>query len=78
MPVKQHHVRLSLEERAVLEQVSASTHTSEREKTRARILLLCDTSVPFENGGNRTDTQVAAQLRCHFQTVQGVRRRAGK
>ena len=76
MPVKQHHIYLSADERTVLEQVSASTHASEREKKRARILLLCDTSVLFESGGSRTDAQVAAQLRCHFQTVQGVRVRA--
>jgi len=76
MPVKEYHVRLIAGERAVLEQVSASTHASEREKKRARILLLCDTNTGFAQGGSRTDAQVAAQLRCHFQTVQGVRRGA--
>lgn len=41
MSAKAHHIRLSAGEYAALEKISASNHKSEREKKRARILLLC-------------------------------------
>ena len=78
MPSKQHHVFLSAEERLALEKASASNRRSEREKKRARILLLCDANTLREAGGSRTDAEVAQALRCHEQTVLGVRRRAGE
>jgi len=75
MPTKVHHIRLSADERASLEQLSASNHKSEREKTRARILLLCDSNTSYEQGGSRSDAQVARQLRCSPNTVYQLRRR---
>jgi len=78
MPAKVHHIRLSAEERQALEKVSASNHKSAREKTRARILLLCDSNLPFEEGGSRNDTQVAKELTCSPNTVYALRRRAGE
>lgn len=76
MPAKVHHIRLSPEERQALEQVSASNRKSEREKKRARILLLCDSNLSFEQGGSRSDAQVAQELRCSPNTVYQLRRRA--
>ena len=78
MPAKVHHIRLNLEERAALEKVSRSNRRSEREKKRARILLLCDANTPYESGGSRLDAEVAAALKCNLNTVYGVRRRALK
>jgi hypothetical protein len=76
MPAKVHHICLSVEERASLEQISASNHRSEREKKRARMLLLCDSNTGFEQGGSRNDAQVAAELKCSPNTVYQLRRRA--
>ena len=76
MPAKVHHIRLSAEERAKLEQISASNHRSEREKKRARILLLCDSNLSYEYGGSRSDAQVATALKCSPNTVYQLRRRA--
>ncbi len=78
MPAKVHHIRLSAEERQALEKVSASNHKSAREKKRARILLLCDSNLPFEEGGSRNDTQGAKELTCSPNTVYALRRRAGE
>ena len=78
MPAKVHHIRLSVEERTALEKISASNHQSEREKKRARMLLLCDSNLSFEAGGSRSDAQVAAQLKCSPNTVYQLRRRAPK
>ena len=55
MPAKTHPILLSAEERTTLEKVSASNRRSEREKKRARILLLCDANTPRERGGSRPD-----------------------
>jgi transposase len=76
MPAKAHHIRLSPEERAALEKVSHSNRRSEREKKRARILLLCDANTRSEEGGSSSDAQVAAQLKCSPNTVYQLRRRA--
>ena len=76
MPAKTHPILLSAEERTTLEKVSASNRRSEREKKRARILLLCDANTPRERGGSRPDAEVASQLKCSPNTVYGVRRRA--
>ena len=76
MPAKVHHIHLSPEERAALEKVSHSNRRSEREKKRARLLLLCDESTRPEDGGSRSDAQAAIQLKCSPNTVYQLRRRA--
>ena len=76
MSTKQHLIHLSLKERSGLEAISRSNRGSIREKTRARILLLADTSCPREQGSSRTDAQIVAQLGCSPLTVYNVRRRA--
>ena len=76
MPAKTHHIHLSAEDRAALEKVSRSNRQSEREKKRARLLLLCDANTPPEAGGSRSDAQAAAQLKCSPNTVYQLRRRA--
>ena len=76
MPAKAHHILLSAEERAALEKVSCSNRASEREKKRARILLLCDEATSQEAGGSRSDARAAAQLKCSPNTVYQLRRRA--
>jgi len=76
MPAKVHHIRLSAEDRAALEQVSGSNRRSEREKKRARMLLLCDSNTAFSEGGSRSDAQVALALKCSPNTVYQLRRRA--
>lgn len=76
MPAKSHHIHLSPEERAALDKVSHSNRRSEREKKRARILLLCDANTGPEEGGYCSDAQVAAQLKCSPNTVYQLRRRA--
>ena len=76
MPRKKHLVNLSLEERAGLQKISRSNRHSIREKTRARILLLSDLSCPCEQGGSRSDAEIAGQLGCSPLTVSNVRSRA--
>jgi transposase len=75
MPAKTHHIRLSVEERASLEKLSRSNHRSEREKKRARMLLLCDANTPKEQGGSHTDAEVAQVLKCSSNTVYQLRHR---
>lgn len=76
MSAKKHIITLSENQREHLEKISRSTRRSVREKTRARILLLCDTNTPHEAGGSCTDTQVAQRLGCTAWAVGQVRRRA--
>lgn len=76
MPAKQHIIQLSPEERSQLEQVSQSNRRSVREKTRARLLLGSDTSVPREEGGDQSDLELAARYKVNPLTVANVRRRA--
>lgn len=76
MPAKVRHICLSPEERAALEKLSGSNRCSEREKKRARMLLLCDSNVSREAGGNRTDDEVAFHLKCSPNTVYLLRQRA--
>ena len=78
MSQKKYVVSLNAEERAALEQVSGSNRRSEREKKRARILLLCDANQSREEGGSQSDEEVARRLRCSSATVYRVRRRAGE
>ncbi|BCM93495.1 hypothetical protein IAD21_05386 [Abditibacteriota bacterium] len=76
MPNKQYHVSLSATEREELEQVARSTRRAAREKTRARVLLLCDTNRSLEDGGPLTDATIAHRLHSTLVTVAQVRRRA--
>jgi hypothetical protein len=76
MSTKKHIIALNDQERAQLEQIAHSNRRSIREKTRARILLLTDTSRSRQEGANRNDSEVASSLRCTAWTVSQVRRRA--
>jgi transposase len=76
MSRKQHLIHLSSQERHALEKLSRSNRASIREKTRARILLLADTSCVREQGASCTDAQIVEQLGCSSLTVYNVRRRA--
>lgn len=76
MPAKQHIIKLKSCERTELEKVSQSNRRSVREKTRARILLGSDTSVPHAEGGSQSDTELATRYKVNLLTVSNVRRRA--
>jgi hypothetical protein len=76
MSKKQHLIQLSSQERTALAKISRSNRASVREKTRARILLLADTSCPREKGASCTDAQIVEQLGFSPLTVYNVRRRA--
>lgn len=58
MSVKKYIIALSESERQELAKMSRSTRRSIREKTRARILLLCDTNVPRDEEGSYNDREV--------------------
>lgn len=76
MPAKKYIICLCPEERKEVEHVSRSNRRSIREKMRARILLLCDTSLSREEGASRIDEEIVAQLGCGMPTVFKVRKRA--
>ncbi len=62
MPAKKYIVQLSPEEREQLEKASRSNRRSVREKTRARILLLADTSCSDQDGAGLKDSEIAQRL----------------
>jgi Homeodomain-like domain len=72
MPAKQYHVRLDEEQRTRLEQVAHSNKRSQRERTRARILLLADAA---QEGGGCKDEVICRQVRTSASTVVRVRQR---
>jgi transposase len=72
MPAKLHHVILTPEQRQKAEIIARSYKHSDRERKRARILLLADTS--SEEGGC-TDAQVSQQVGVSTVMVEQVRRR---
>ena len=72
MPAKQFVVALSEEQRQKVEIVARSYKHSERERTRARILLLADTH--REEGGLK-DGVICEQLHVCNATIGQVRRR---
>ena len=76
MAQKQNLVKLNVVERERLQKLSHSNRLSMREKTRARILLLCDENCPYEAGGSRSDPEIARALGCTPLTVSNVRKRA--
>ena len=76
MSRKLNVVHLSEDERLFLQKASRSNRASIREKTRARVLLLSDSSCSRESGGSRSDSEIAHQLGCRPLTVSNIRKRA--
>jgi len=72
MPAKQFVVALSDEQRQKLEIVARSYKHSQRERTRAKILLLADT---HRQDGGLKDAAICEQLKVCDVTVGSVRRR---
>lgn len=72
MPARKYNVALSEEQRQQLEKIARSYRHSERERKRARILLLTDTN--REDGG-LLDAPICHQLKVCAVTVEQVRRR---
>ena len=72
MRPKKYHVHLTEADRAELTRLSKSQRRSERERKRARILLLADEA---QAGGSAQDTQIAAQVKVCAMTVLRVRQR---
>ena len=72
MPAKKHLVTLTCDQREKAEIVARSYKHSERERKRARILLLCDTNQPQDSP---KDENVVAQVGvCSFMVEQTRRR----
>ncbi len=72
MPAKKHDVTLTPEQRERAEIVARSYKHSERERKRARILLLADTS---QEKGACKDARIEQQVQVCNATVEQVRRR---
>ncbi len=72
MSAKKYHVSLTEAERSELLRLSKSQRHSERERKRARILLLADEA---QEDGPCSDAQIAAQLKVDALTVSRVRQR---
>lgn len=72
MRPKTYHVLLSAAQRAELTTFCHSYHHSERERKRARILLLADEA---QEGGAKSDKEVAAQVKVSVPMVGTVRQR---
>lgn len=72
MPTKKHHVTLSEEQRNKVEIVARSYKHSERERKRARILLLADAN---RTEGAQKDAQIEQEVGVCNATVEQVRRR---
>jgi Homeodomain-like domain len=67
---KKYVVRLTDEERSVLQQVVKKLKGSGQKVRRAQILLKADA-----NGPQWTDQQIAEAFSCRTQTVEGIRQR---
>lgn len=72
MPARKYVVALSEEQRQKVEIIARSYKHSERERTRARILLLADTKRPE---GGLPDAAICEQLTVCDVTVGAVKRR---
>jgi hypothetical protein len=72
MSAKKHQVALSEEQRHELEVIARSNKRSQRERNRAKILLLTDAN---QEQGACTDDVIAAQVGVCSLTVYQVRRR---
>jgi hypothetical protein len=69
---KQYHVTLTPAERVRLQQVITARQSSQRQRTRARILLLADATQP---DGAAPDNVISGKARTSPATVGRVRRR---
>jgi transposase len=67
---KKYIVRLSMEEKAILEEVVKKLKGSSQKVNRAQILLKADV-----NGPNWTDEKIAEAFGCRRQTVEQLRER---
>jgi transposase len=76
MPGKHHIIQLNPTERQALVKASQNHRLSALEKMRGRVLLSSDINCPREEGGSRTDKEIAADLKISPFTVSNVRRRA--
>ena len=72
MPAKLHHVTLTPEQRQKVEVIARSYKHSDRERKRARILLLADTS---SEEAACTDAQISEQVGVSTVMAEQVRRR---
>ena len=72
MPAKKHHITLMPEQREQVEIIARSYKHSDRERKRARILLLADTA---QHEGASKDEAIASLVNVSVVTVQQVRRR---
>ena len=72
MPAKLHHVNLTPEQRQKVEIIARSYKHSERERKRARILLLADTS---REEGACKDSDIHQRIGVSTVMVETVRRR---
>jgi hypothetical protein len=72
MSSKKYHVSLTEAEREALLRLSKSQRHSERERKRARILLLADET---QEGGAAKDTAIAERIRVAPLTVNRIRQR---
>ena len=75
MSAKKYHVALSEEQRHQLEVIARSNKRSQRERNRAKILLLADAN---QEQGACTDEVIATQVGVCSLTVHQVRRRFGE
>ena len=75
MSAKKHHVSLTEAEREELVRWGNSQRHSERERKRARILLLADET---QEGGAVKDAAIAAQVKVSLPTVNRARMRFGR
>lgn len=71
MPKKKHHIRLSAQERTLLETIIHKGKASALRQCHARILLLADSAGPE---GGWTDAQIASATQTSIPTVERVRR----
>jgi putative transposase len=75
MPAKKHIIALTPEQKSQLEIVARSYRHSQRERNRAKVLLLTDAN---REGGCLPDAQIAAQVGCQPLTVSKIRQRAAE
>ena len=72
MRPKTYHVLLTAEQRTELNSFCHSYRHSERERKRARVLLLADEA---QEGGAKSDKDIAAQVKASLPMVGSVRQR---
>jgi hypothetical protein len=75
MKAKTHPITLTTEEKEKLEIIARSYQHSARERTRAKILLLTDTT---REGGAIKDATIAEMVKCHVVTIGTIREKAAQ